>query len=316
MHALDQAWDTLKRDFDAACSQVARAARCQITHELNQGLRRLLHYRTEGEWTLALLDAASRFVQQVAVFTLENGVLKLRGQCKLNLPEHFSFPAGSAGAFSSAIETKDPIIAVRTSSEVTNELSLPDAAERAHIFPIVNGTRVVAVIFAADRDYVDVNALELVACVASAVLERRSNTTLHAQIASPGKTVPPESEAAGNTSNGAAPAQSTADGRVRHLPSWADLSEEQRNVHVRAQRFSRVTVAEMQLSRPEACRAGREQGNLYLFLKNEIDRARETYRKEFMTIPSMVDYLHLELVGTAAEGNEVKLGADYPGQLV
>jgi hypothetical protein len=100
------------------------------------------------------------------------------------------------------------------------------------------------------------------------------------------------------------------------LPAWADLDEQQRTLHIRAQRFSRVTIAEMQLFRPEACRAGREQSNLYIFLKGELDKAREIYRKQFMTIPSMVDYLHLELVRTVAGGDELKLGADYPGQLV
>jgi hypothetical protein len=100
------------------------------------------------------------------------------------------------------------------------------------------------------------------------------------------------------------------------LPAWADLDERQRALHIRAQRFSRVIVAEMQLFRPEACRAGREQANLYIFLKSELDKARETYRKQFMTIPSMVDYLHLELVHSVADGDELKLGADYPGQLV
>jgi hypothetical protein len=72
----------------------------------------------------------------------------------------------------------------------------------------------------------------------------------------------------------------------------------------------------MQLFKPEACRAGREQSDLYLFLKNEIDKAREIYSRQFRTISSMADYLHLELVRTAAEGDELKLGADYPGQLV
>ena len=100
------------------------------------------------------------------------------------------------------------------------------------------------------------------------------------------------------------------------LPSWADLSQPQRDLHIRAQRFSRVAVAEMQAAKPEACRAGREQGNLYVFLKNEIDKARINYRRQFMTIPYMVDYLHLELIRVAAEGDELKLGADYPGQLV
>jgi hypothetical protein len=97
---------------------------------------------------------------------------------------------------------------------------------------------------------------------------------------------------------------------------WADLDESQRQLHIRARRFARVAVAEMQLSKPEACRAGREQGDLYLFLKNEIDKAREIYSRQFRTMSSMADYLHLELVRNAAEGEDLKLGADYPGQLV
>ena len=100
--------------------------------------------------------------------------------------------------------------------------------------------------------------------------------------------------------------------RAGRLPLWADLDESQRQLHIRARRFARVTVAEMQLSKPEACRAGREQGDLYLFLESEIDKAREIYSKQFRTISSMADYLHLELVRTAAGGDELKLGADYP----
>jgi hypothetical protein len=76
-----------------------------------------------------------------------------------------------------------------------------------------------------------------------------------------------------------------------------------------------VKVAQMEISRPEACRAGRKESNFYLFLKREIDSARDSYRKQFMTAPHMPDYLHLELVHTALEGQEQKLGADYPGQL-
>jgi hypothetical protein len=34
-----------------------------------------------------------------------------------------------------------------------------------------------------------------------------------------------------------------------------------------------------------------------------------------MTTPTIVDYLHLELVGTLAESDETRLGADYPGQM-
>jgi hypothetical protein len=87
-------------------------------------------------------------------------------------------------------------------------------------------------------------------------------------------------------------------------------------VHLHARRFARVKVAEMQFYRPEACHAGREQKNLYLHLKQDIDSARELFRNQFMTSPTIVDYLHLELVGALAENDETRLGVDYPGQMV
>ncbi len=298
MPAVDESWETIKREFTAAYSQAAQSARTQVTNELNQALRRLRNYQTQAEWLSAVLDGASRLAHQVALLELSNGVLTLRGQHNLHAPENFSFPVTAAPAFASAIESRDPIVALRTPSEVTGPLSGPDLSERAHLFPIANGSRVVAVLFAADADYLDLNGLELIAGLASAVLERRVNSDLHAQIAS----------AAPPGTNQALPVS-------KNLPAWADLSEEQRNLHIKAQRFSRVAVAEMELAKPEACRAGREQENLYVYLKNDIEKAREKFRLQFMTIPSMVDYLHLELV-RAAEGDELKLGADYPGQLV
>jgi len=328
MHVLDQAWETIRSEFDSACSQAARAARCQVTNELNQILRRLRHYETEGEWVSAVLDGASRFVEHVALFGLNNAVLTLRGHRKLGLKENLSFSAASAAAFAAVIETQDSVIALRTPGEVTDYLSSSEPGERAHVIPIMNAGRVAGILFTADRDYVDVNGLELISGLASAVLERKSNSALHTQIATrkPSQQrenstpeAPSKIEASATLvpSNGTTvtPRLGLSSGKSG-LPSWVDLSEEQRSLHIRAQRFSRVTVAEMQISRPEACRAGREQGNLYVFLKKEIDTAREAYRNQFMTISSMVDYLHLELVSTAAEGDELKLGADYPGQLV
>ncbi len=138
MHAPDPPWETIKREFDAACSQAARAARCQVTNELNQILRRLRQYETEAEWVSAVLDGASRFVQQVAIFDVNNAVLTLRGQRKLSLAEHLSFPAASAAAFATVIETQDSVIALRTPGEVTESLSSPDAGARAHVIPVMN----------------------------------------------------------------------------------------------------------------------------------------------------------------------------------
>jgi hypothetical protein len=300
MHALDPVWETIKDQFTAARYESAQAARCQVTNELNELFRRLRQYQTEGEWRSAILDGATRFVRQVALFTCQDGVLNLRGQRNLNLAENLSFSAGAAAAFENVISSKDTLVALRTASEVGEALSSPDLEERAHIVPILNGPRVVALLFAVGESDLDLNAIELVAGLASTVLERQSNALLHTQIGT--QSVAATAEQVPHTS--------------ATLPDWARLSDDQRVVHVRAQRFARVKVAEMQLSRPDACHAGRQQGNLYVFLRQEIDKARETYRRQFMTIPSIADYLHIELVRTAAGGDEQKLGADYPGQLV
>ena len=295
MHAIEPVWETVKRQFEAARSESAQATRSQTLSELNQLLRRLRDYKSESEWNSALLDGASQFVRTVAMFGLRDGILHLRGQRNLNLAEGLSFSLAGAAAFQAAVDSKDTVVALRTPAEVGDPLSSPDTNEHAHLIPIMNGSRIVAILFAADHECVDWDGIELIAGLASTVLERQSNASLHTQIA-------PQPQVA-------APSPSP-------LPSWTNLDEDQRSLHIRAQRFARVKVAEMQLSRPDACRAGREQGNFYLFLTKEIDAAREIYRQQFMTNQSMVDYLHLELVRTAAGGDEQKLGADYPGQLL
>ena len=374
VHVLDPFVDNLRREFDSACQQSAAQARSQQLQALNQLFRRFRSYQTEGDWIHTLLDAASQYTEYVAVFSIASETLRLRGQIPLAIiSDNLSFPLRSAAAFGSAIQSKDPVTTLRRASEVGPLLSQHHPDQRAHIFPITNGDRVSAILFAADNGS-DMNALELISGIASSVLERKANSALHAQITAAAKlrkTLPasligalepiiakPEPfrfenpQISESSSNGerapsnmsearhqpfidiaplhaaivttpaaasfkagsAAPAALPAE--ESRLPAWSDLPTEQRQLHIRAQRFARVTVAEIQISRQEACRAGREQSDLYLFLKREIDKARENYRKQFMTVPSMVDYLHLELIQNAAHGDEHKLGVDYPGRLL
>lgn len=306
-HSLDSLFDTIKNEFDAACASSAERSRTELLEKLNQYFRRLRNYRTESDWVQTIVDAASPFCDQAAVFGVVNNTLRLLGQTQpAEWPQDLEIPISSAGAFSSAIESKDPVTALRKPSEVSDALSGEHAGERACVFPIVNGTRVSALLFASGSTF-DMNALELITGIAASVLERKANSELHSQIAPSPKPVPAEPVKK--------PANAVTPPNPNKLPAWGELPSEQRQLHIRAQRFARVTMAEIQLARPEACRAGRQQGDLYLFLKREIDKARESYRKQFMTVPSMVDYLHLELLQTAAEGDEQKLGVDYPGRL-
>ncbi|MGI9104845.1 MAG: hypothetical protein ACR2G4_01200 [Pyrinomonadaceae bacterium] len=93
-----------------------------------------------------------------------------------------------------------------------------------------------------------------------------------------------------------------------------EVSEEERRFHNDARRFARLLVSEIKLYNEQKVRDGREQGNLYERLREEIDRSRQMYDKR--ADPRVVmryDYFHQELVNTLAEGNPAKLGSDYPG---
>ncbi len=99
--------------------------------------------------------------------------------------------------------------------------------------------------------------------------------------------------------------------------SWDALPSEDQAIHLRAQRFARVQVAEMRLNEPAAVQSGRMQRDLYGVLRSRIDTARVTFRQKFFAhCSSMVDYIHVELVRTLAHDDADLLGKDYPGPLV
>jgi hypothetical protein len=98
--------------------------------------------------------------------------------------------------------------------------------------------------------------------------------------------------------------------------AWDRLSAEEQRLHLRAQRFARVRVAEMRLYHAAEVRAGRSRRAVYDALREPIDAARETFRASyFAPCPSMVDYLHLEMVRTLANDDPELLGEIYPGIL-
>ena len=82
---------------------------------------------------------------------------------------------------------------------------------------------------------------------------------------------------------------------------------------LRAQRFARVRVAEIQLYHPAQMKSGRAAGDVYGALKLQMDTAREAYREKFLTpVNGTADYLHTEFVRTLANDDAALLGPEYP----
>jgi hypothetical protein len=77
-----------------------------------------------------------------------------------------------------------------------------------------------------------------------------------------------------------------------------------------ARRFARLLASEIKLYNEGAVREGREQGNLYFRLKDDIERGRRLYEER---VPADVrgygDYYYEELVDVLAEGRPEALGS-------
>ncbi|MGA2214945.1 MAG: hypothetical protein ABSH31_16850 [Bryobacteraceae bacterium] len=277
-----------------------RAARRELIQKLNQTARRLRHFENEGRWSHTLVDATRGFCGRAALFSIHDRKLHFEAARNIDQsPPTDDVALDSAPAFASAIETRDTLVAIRTSSELSEPLAAylfqgqgPAEETRCCLFPIVTRQGVAGVLYA-DSEEVDIDALELLVATAGAV---------------------PESSPAA----GAGELVSiTPASQKPEILSWFSLSHEDRELHLRAQRFARVQVAEIRLYQSEKVKNGRTAHDLYTSLKEEILSAREAFRREFLNASdSMVDYLHLELVRTLANDDAELLGHDYPGPMV
>lgn len=93
-----------------------------------------------------------------------------------------------------------------------------------------------------------------------------------------------------------------------------EVSEDERRLHNDARRFARLLVSEIKLYNEPKVQEGRNKGDLYDRLRDDIDRSRQMYDKRVAApVAARHDYFHQELVNTLAEGDVDKLGMSYPG---
>jgi len=274
--------------FETEATARVSDARRELCESFNQALRRLRHAADFDEAAAVLVDAALSFCGSSGVFrVVDDNVhgVRVRGVEHGGEFTALSLSLQSAPALRTAVETGDPVVAAGTPAEISAGLAKVLSAERVHLFPLTMRGKVTGLVCAAG--VTQPAGLEALAQAAGAALEAR--------------TLPP---AVGAELIGIQPA-----GAAEPAPP-----PEQR-LHLRAQRFARVQVAEMRLYRAEAVKSGRDRSDLYQELKDVIDAAREIYRREFLGSAELPDYLHLELLHTLANDDVRLLGEKYPGPL-
>jgi hypothetical protein len=270
-------------------AETREQARRELAEDLNQAVRRLRQSATVDDLAATLADTAAHFADGAMVLFIADGVAKSE---KMDL----AISLDSAAALAGAVQSRDPVTAITTGSEVSEALveKLGHSPEgRAQIHPIVVKESVPALLYAWGP--AQAAAVELIAQVAAALWVELLPPPPVVELVS----IAPLPEA------------------KKPASSWETLTPEEQQIHLRAQRFARVQVASMRLQEGAAVQAGRLRRNLYEALREPIEAARERFRKDFFTsCPSMVDYLHLELVHTLANDDAEMLGAGYPGPMV
>jgi hypothetical protein len=94
--------------------------------------------------------------------------------------------------------------------------------------------------------------------------------------------------------------------------SLASLPADEQELHRRAYRVAKVSMQDIKLLRPEDVRAGRENKDLCIRLRDDIEKAHKEYDRRFLAIQSHpVDYFYDWMVEILAGGNPDALGA-YP----
>ena len=90
------------------------------------------------------------------------------------------------------------------------------------------------------------------------------------------------------------------------------LSTEEQELHRRANRVAKVSMQDIKMLRPEQVRLGRENKDLCIRLKDDIEKAHREYDRRFKPIMDHpVDYFYRWMVEILAEGDAGALG-EYP----
>jgi hypothetical protein len=283
----------------AAVADTRARVRRDVAGRLNQAVRHLRSFENEDEWSRALVDATAGFCDRAALFIVNGPALRLQAsRGVLSEAKIDNTPLESAPAFAGAAASRDTIVALRTRGELSDAIAevlgeAPD--QRFCLFPIAVRDRVAGILYADSGSQVtETDALELLATFASAVLEGQPETPDRSKLVTIATELQPSPT----------------------VSSWFSLSKDEQEVHLRAQRFARVQIAEMRLYKSQAVKTGRAEHDLYGALREDVDRARDAFRRDFLTAsPTMVDYFHLELLRTLANDDVELLGPEYPGAM-
>ena len=269
----------LSVEMEGLFAEARERGRRESADQLNQAVRRIRQAADLEELRAILLDAAAAFSTGAALFRDRRAGRAGRTHPRRTEEAAEAFggleiPLASAAALAGAVETRDPVIAVTSAGEVSARdgeagrapagwarLDLPGGGTGARARPGVrlgNGAGIrpgIAEPGGGGRLERDLDTAGSRGAAGAGPDRTRSRTEPPAPPVAPSAPPPPAASA------------------------WDGLPPREQQIHLRAQRFARVQVAEMRLREADAVQSGRAQHNLYAALRQPIDAARAAFRE-------------------------------------
>ncbi len=310
-NAVEQALESERVRAETRVALASEQARRSQAELLNQSLRRLRQASGEQNILQTLSESCAAFTESSVVLVFENNQARVVASPGVAASEgvpadELSFDIATAPAVVAAIESRDPVVALMSEAELSNCLAQMfgasedgNSGRNAYLFPLTSRHSVVAMLIASGSKPLMSAPVELLCEAAGMRLE----------------TLVPAPERLGRV--GLIQLTHTADAGVSERLTWDALSHEDQKLHLQAQRMARVRVAEMRLYHEKELREGIAAGDIYAALQAPIDRAREQFLQSFVAkSPTMVDYLHLQVLSSLANDDDRLLGNNYPGPMV
>jgi hypothetical protein len=274
---------------------------------LHKAVRRCEQAENREDVVAAVLDGVTPYVSRAVLLQLEGDMItgfhSTEHRAQGAEPIALELPVEQAPALHNAKQSGEPLVAMRLDSEFSHELLEqmgPAQDEKVRVFPMMsrNVVRALLLVEAGNQPF-QASAVEILTITAG------HKWTVGKESAEPAQLI---------TIQGSATPESKS---KEPSQSWFQLSPQEQEIHLRAQRYARVQVAELRLYQSERVRQARKDHNIYGIFRQEIDQVRSDFKTQFVeTCPSMLDYYHMELVRILANENEKVLGPDYPGPLV
>lgn len=306
----------------------------QSSASLASAIASICAKRSQAEVLSSLLEASRSFAQRAAIFLCRGN--QITGWQASGFSEEFdrdhikslSFAINSDNLLGAAVASG--------SSQLGDSAALPEPLRsdrvdgkgtplEAAALPIVVSRKIPALLYADSGTSLDhrlqFSALLALCSVAGVVLERltmafaltkgQPRTLVAETAARPAAEIRP---IAIEKPVQAVPAQAPQTAAPAQTLPVSQPPTEDEALHSEARRFARLLVSEIKLYNEQKVAEGRRNKDIYLRLKQDIDRCRELYeRRASPRVKAKVDHFHDELVRILGDNDPTALGTDYPG---